>query len=153
MGLLESAKALPSARWMLSRQAILLAATFLSLAAIYTVYSLHDDLQTPHWLSLGSGGGDSGTSCSTQTRPVTAGPSTPVYPPIQGNEDEEAGSVSPLEGVRVIGLVFYGRRELVSILDCYLKVSNFERERLRIERQDTHSKNNTAESQSKWRPA
>ncbi len=25
-------------------------------------------------------------------------------------------------GVRVIGLVFYGRRELVKVLDCYLKV-------------------------------
>ena len=25
-------------------------------------------------------------------------------------------------GVKVIGLVFYGRKEFVSILDCYLKV-------------------------------
>jgi len=28
-------------------------------------------------------------------------------------------------GVKVIGLVFFGRRELVQVLDCYLKVRIF----------------------------
>jgi hypothetical protein len=36
---------------------------------------------------------------------------------------EEEPSLAPVQPKKIIGLVFYGRKEFVSVLDCYLKVS------------------------------
>lgn len=52
------------------------------------------------------------------------------YPPAPGQEvgkpsgfpNVHVVDVTVPSGVKIIGLVFYGRRELVEILDCYLKV-------------------------------
>lgn len=112
---IEAPRAIHASRWILSRQALVFAAILISLATIYTVYSLNaDDISTPQWLSLGGSGFSS--TCTPGARPIDVGPSTPVYSPVE----EDGRDV--LEGVRVVALVFYGRRELVSILDCYLKV-------------------------------
>jgi hypothetical protein len=54
------------------------------------------------------------------------------YPPPPSQEiGKPAGfpfghavDVTVPSGVKIIGLVFFGRRELVKILDCYLKVLN-----------------------------
>lgn len=71
------------------------------------------------------------------TRPDDFRPPPPPPPPPQYLDGDHSGSqhnsgsnlnnfqgpVSTLPlGTKVIGLVFYGRRELVRVLDCYLKV-------------------------------
>ena len=47
----------------------------------------------------------------------------PVEKPVGFHYNTAAVDVTIPPGVRIIGLVFFGRRELVKILDCYLKVS------------------------------
>jgi hypothetical protein len=60
-------------------------------------------------------------------RPSTHHRSRPVektgQPP--GFPYTHAVDVTVPAGVKVIGLVFFGRRELVQVLDCYLKVQSF----------------------------
>jgi hypothetical protein len=58
------------------------------------------------------------------------GPSFAHYPSPPGQAtgksltfpNTRAADVTIPAGVKVIGLVFFGRRELVQVLDCYLKV-------------------------------
>jgi len=61
---------------------------------------------------------------TSSTRPSNL---SPIVMPLVESPSEawynlRAGDVIVPEGVKVIGLVFYGRREYVQVLECYLEV-------------------------------
>jgi hypothetical protein len=67
-------------------------------------------------LPSGGGGGGGGGSGHYPTAPGQEIGKPPSFP------FSHAVDVTVPSGVKIVGLVFFGRRELVKILDCYLKV-------------------------------
>lgn len=105
-------------RWLLSRQAVVIVTVLLSCAVLYAIYDLRtvDGQQVkPQWLSLGSWPTPYENEETSKIQPVGI-----VYTPTSMKELTTAVG---LAGVKVVALVFFGRRDLVSILDCYLKVT------------------------------
>lgn len=105
-------------RLLVSRQALILATFLLSCAGLYAVSNLRTtdgQLLKPQWLGLGS--------CPTRLEDDRTPKIQPVEIDYTPTSMEELTTAVGLAGVKVVALVFYGRQELVSILDCYLKVS------------------------------
>jgi hypothetical protein len=105
-----------SPRFMLS--CLIGMAFFVSLWIVYATGTLQDVMRLVHFEG-------------PRPPPPAPPPSRPPPPTPEFNDHEAingtntGGDPPPLDvsQVRIVGLVFFGRRELVKILDCYLRVS------------------------------